>query len=95
MTRRLPEFEVPPVPPGAQTQQGGADGGGQSGDTQGLSQAADASEETVEELADAGQDYEAGVQAGIEAAADHPERPVPSHDGQERRHTAGPGRGPG
>jgi len=29
--------------------------------------------------------YEAGIQAGVEAGADHPERPVPSHDGQERR----------
>jgi hypothetical protein len=84
MTRRLPEFEVPPVAPGAQIHQGGANSGGQSGDTQGLSQAADATEETVEELADDGQDYEAGIQAGVEDAADHPERPVPSHDGQER-----------
>ena len=93
MTRRLPEYEVPPVAPGAQTHQGGADSGGQSGDTQGLSQTADASEETVEELADDGQDYEAGIQAGIEDAADRPERPVPSHDGQERRETAAPGTG--
>jgi hypothetical protein len=81
-----------PVAPGAETRQGGADGAGQSGDTQGLSQTADATEETVEELADDGQDYEAGIQAGIEDAADRPERPVPSHDGQERRKTAAPGR---
>ena len=94
MTRRLQEFEVPPAAPGAETRQGGADGGGQSGDTQGLSQFADATEETVEELVDDGQDYEAGIQAGIEAAADRPERPVPSHDGQQRRETAAPGRGP-
>lgn len=85
MTRRLPEFEVPPAVPGAEPDQGGADSGGQSGDTQGLSQSEGSSEETVEELAEAGQDYEAGIQAGVEDAGDHPERPVPSHDGQERR----------
>jgi hypothetical protein len=94
MTRRLPEFEVPAAAPGVETHQGGADGGGQSGDTQGLSQTTDATEETVEELVDDGQDYEAGIQAGVEDASDHPERPVPSHDGQERRETAAPGRGP-
>jgi hypothetical protein len=94
MARRLAEFEVPPAAPGAETRQGGANGGGQSGDTQGLSQTAEATEKTVEELADDRQDYEAGTQAGIEAAAVRPERPVPSHDGQQRRETAAPGRGP-
>jgi hypothetical protein len=84
----------PKKAPGAQTHQGGADSAGQSGDTQGLSQTADASEETVEELADDGQDYEAGIQTGVENASDRPERPVPSHEGQERRETAAPGRGP-
>jgi hypothetical protein len=71
--------------------QGGPESGGQSGDTQGLSQDAGASEETVEELAADGQDYEAGIELGVEDAADHPERPVPSHDGQERRADAAPG----
>jgi hypothetical protein len=94
MARRLPEIEVPPDAPGADRAQGGADSGGQSGDTQGLSQTIDGSEETVEELADDGQDYEAGIQAGVEDAADHPGRPVPSHDGQERREDAALGRGP-
>jgi hypothetical protein len=78
--------------PGDQTAQGGTDSAGQSGDTQGLSQTADATEETVEELADDGQDYEAGIQAGVEDAADHPEAPVPSHDGQARRDDGAPGR---
>jgi hypothetical protein len=40
------------------------------------------------------QDYEAGIQEGIEDAADHPEKPVPSHNGQERRGDPSPGRGP-
>ncbi len=79
-----PENEAHPDESDDQPGRGGADSGGQSGDTQGLSQATNASEETVEELADAGQDYEAGIQEGIENAADHPEKPVPSHAGQER-----------
>jgi hypothetical protein len=85
MTRHLPEHDAQPDTPDGPTGHGGPDSGGQSGDTQGLSQSADANEETVEELADAGQDYEAGVLAGFERAADHPGKPVPSHDGQERR----------
>ena len=58
----------------------GPDSGGQSGDTQGLSQIADAADESVEELADTGQAYEADVIEGVEDAADHPERPVPTHE---------------
>jgi hypothetical protein len=74
--------------------QGGAASGGQSGDTQGLSHASDAGEETVEELAADGQDYEAGIKSGLDNAADHPERPVPSHEGQQRRADASLGREP-
>ena len=90
MTRHRPENETHLFEPGDQPAQGGPDSAGQSGDTQGLSQLADAGEESVEELADAGQDYEAGVLDGIEAAADHPERPVPNHQGHERRDDALP-----
>ena len=39
------------------------------------------------------QDYEAGIQEGLEDAADHPEKPVPSHNGQERREDPSLGRG--
>lgn len=85
MTRYLPEPDERPAGPVEPCEQGGAASGGQSGDTQGLSQLADAAEETVEELADEGQDYEAGVLKGIEDSADHPEKPVPSHEGQGRR----------
>jgi hypothetical protein len=63
----------------------GPDSAGQSGDTQGLSGFADASDESVEELADTGQPYEAEVIDGVEAAADHPERPVPTHSTREER----------
>jgi hypothetical protein len=93
MTRHHLEGVAPADGPVEQADEGGADSAGQSGDTQGLSQTADATEETVEELAYDGQDYEAGIQAGIEDAADHPEKPVPSHDGQARRADAAPGRG--
>jgi hypothetical protein len=58
----------------------GSDSGGQSGDTQGLSQIAETADESVEELADTGQAYEADAVQGVEDAADHPERPVHSHE---------------
>ena len=60
--------------------QPGPDSGGQSGDAQGLSPSADAADESVEELADTGQSYEADVVEGVEEAADHPERPVHTHE---------------
>lgn len=63
----------------------GPDSAGQSGDTQGLSGVADAADESVEELADAGQLYEAEIIDGVEDAADHPERPVPTHATYEER----------
>jgi hypothetical protein len=94
MTRYQPENDVHPGESDATSGHGGPDSGGQSGDTQGLSQSADANEETVEELADAGQDFEAGILEGVERAANHPGKPVPSHDGQERRDFAGPGQKP-
>jgi hypothetical protein len=62
----------------------GPDSGGQSGDTQGLSEIADAADESVEELADTGQAYEAEVIEGVEDAADHPEKPVHTHEDQSR-----------
>ena len=64
--------------------------GGQSGDTQGFSSIADAADESVEELADAGQAYEAAVVDGSEDAANHPEQPVYTHEGQTRRSETAP-----
>jgi hypothetical protein len=63
----------------------GPDSAGQSGDTQGLSGIADAADESIEDLADTGQSYEAEAIDGVEGAADHPERPVPSHSSREER----------
>jgi hypothetical protein len=53
---------------------------GQSGSTQQLSEIEDANEESVEELAETGQDLEASIVEGVEDAADHPERPVHTHE---------------
>jgi hypothetical protein len=62
----------------------GPDSGGQSGDTQGLSLIADDADESVEELAENGQAYEAEAVDGVEDAADHPERPVRTHEDRGR-----------
>ncbi len=61
-----------------------SDSAGQSGDAQGLSQTADADEESVEELAETDQAYEAEAVDGLEDAADHPERPVQTHEDKAR-----------
>jgi hypothetical protein len=58
----------------------GVDSAGQSGDAQGLSDIADASDESVEELAEEEQGIEAAAVEGAEDAADHPERPVHTHE---------------
>lgn len=58
----------------------GDQSGGQSGDTQGLSDLEGASDESVEELAAEEQSLEAARLEGIDDAADHPERPVHTHD---------------
>lgn len=77
---RRPDNETRMDEVGADPGQTGPDSGGQSGDTQGLSEVADAADESVEELADTGQAYEAEVIEGVEDAADHPERPVHTHE---------------
>ena len=58
----------------------GPDSAGQSGDAQRLSREAEANEESVEELADSDQALEAAAVEGVEDAADHPERPVHTHE---------------
>lgn len=58
----------------------GADSAGQSGDAQGLSSDEDVNEESVEELAETEQAMEAAAVDGVEDAADHPERPVHTHE---------------
>jgi hypothetical protein len=53
---------------------------GQSGSSQGLSTEAEAQDESVEELSDTDQAYESAVAEGVEDAANHPERPVHTHE---------------
>src|ERR1700722_18100442 len=58
----------------------GESSAGQSGDSQSLSSIEDASNESVEELAETEQALEAAAVEGVEDAADHPERPVHTHE---------------
>ncbi len=58
----------------------GSTSAGQSGDLQRLSIVEDASDESVEELEDEDQSLEAATVEGVEDAADHPERPVHTHE---------------
>ncbi|HVO59748.1 MAG TPA: hypothetical protein VMT53_02365 [Terriglobales bacterium] len=70
----------------------GPDSAGQSGDPQDLSPIEDASEESVEELADTDQAREAEAVLGSEDAADHPERPVHTHEEYRRPEDVAPQR---
>jgi hypothetical protein len=58
----------------------GLESAGQSGDPQRLSIVEDADNESVEELADDDQAIEAATVEGVEDAANHPERPVHTHN---------------
>jgi hypothetical protein len=62
----------------------GPDSAGQSGGSEGLSDMQEASDESVEELAGEGQGFESDVLAGSEYAADHPEKPLPTHERDPR-----------
>lgn len=62
----------------------GPDSAGQSGDPQSLSEIADANDQSVEELAEDDQAFEAEIVDGVEDAANHPERPVHTHDEYRR-----------
>jgi hypothetical protein len=57
----------------------GSDSAGQSGDAQRLTTTADANDESVDEMAETEQALEASAVDGVEDAADHPERPVHTH----------------
>lgn len=70
---RLDELGVDPA-------QVGPDSAGQSGDPQDLSEIEDVNEESVEELVETDQVFEAAAVEGVEDAADHPERPVHTHE---------------
>jgi hypothetical protein len=65
---------------GTDPRQVGADSAGQSGDLQQVSDVEQSSDASVEELAETDQAVEAAALDGVEDAADHPERPVHTHD---------------
>jgi hypothetical protein len=77
-------MKPPPDELGNDPREVGSDSARQSGDAQRLSTTADANGESVEELAETDQAFEAAAVGGIEDAADHPERPVRTH--QEYSH---------
>jgi len=58
----------------------GAESAGQSGGVQRLSTDEDSDNESVDELSEASQGIEAARVEGSEDAADHPERPVHTHN---------------
>lgn len=72
--------EAAPDELGNDPRQVGADSAGQSGDPQRLSTVEDMDNESVEELDDTDQALEASRVEGLEDAADHPERPVHTHN---------------
>lgn len=72
--------EAAPDEFGHDPRQVGPESAGQSGDPQRLSIIEDADNESVDELADTDQAIEAERVEGIEDAAEHPERPVHTHN---------------
>ena len=66
---------------------------GQSGDPQRLSSTEDAVDESVEELANTDQALEGARVEGVEDAANHPERPVHTHNEYGRPDDVPPQRG--
>ena len=72
--------EAAPDELGNDPRQVGPDSAGQSGDAQRLSTIEDADNESIEELVETDQALEAARVEGLEDAADHPERPVHTHE---------------
>ncbi|HUK49259.1 MAG TPA: hypothetical protein VLW06_16770 [Terriglobales bacterium] len=72
--------EAAPDELGSDPRQVGPESAGQAGDPQRLSTVEDIDNESVEELADSDQALEAARVDGLEDAADHPERPVHTHN---------------
>jgi hypothetical protein len=77
---RKGDLEARPDELGSDPREVGEDSAGQSGDLQELSIVEDANEDSVEDLAESEQSMEAAVVEGMEDAADHPERPVHTHE---------------
>ena len=78
--RRAEENEARKDELGNDTHEVGAESAGQAGGVQRLSIEEDADNESVEELSEASQAIEAARVEGSEDAADHPERPVHTHN---------------
>lgn len=74
------DLEAQPDELGSDPGEVGESSAGQSGDSQRLSSLEEANEESVEELAETDQAFEAAAVEGVEDAADHPERPVHTHE---------------
>lgn len=72
--------EASPDELGSDPREVGAESAGQSGDAQRLSTVEDADNESVDELAEDDQAIEAATVEGVEDAANHPERPVHTHN---------------
>ena len=72
--------EAAPDELGRDPREVGPESAGQSGDSQRLSVIEDADNQSVEELAEDDQAIEAATVDGLEDAADHPERPVHTHN---------------
>lgn len=72
--------EAAPDELGKDPREVGPESAGQSGDAQRLSIVEDAKNESVEELVEEEQAFEASAVDGVEDAADHPERPVHTHN---------------
>jgi hypothetical protein len=72
--------EAAPDELGRDPREVGPESAGQSGDPQRLSIVEDADNESVEELANDDQAIEAARVDGVEDAANHPERPVHTHN---------------
>jgi hypothetical protein len=87
--------EAAPDELGTDPRQVGPESAGQAGDPQRLSIIEDADNESVEELADSDQALEAARVDGIEDAAEHPERPVHTHNEYGRPDDLPPARSEG
>lgn len=86
--------EAAPDELGKDPRQIGPESARQSGDAQRLSTIEETSNESVEELADSDQAIEAARVEGLEDAADHPERPVHTHNEYGRPDDLPPARVP-
>jgi hypothetical protein len=74
------DLEARPDELGTDPGEVGEESAGHGGELQQLSPVEEVSEESVEELAETDQSLEAAVVEGVEDAADHPERPVHTHE---------------